>query len=121
MKGLKEIIIITIFIGAISACTYDEVVPKVDVPDSVSFALDVLPIFENNCAKAGCHVSGGIPPNLSADQAFVSLTFFGYVDTTTPENSKLYQKITFGTMKANATDQDRAIILKWIEQGALDN
>jgi len=106
----------------ISSCTYDEITPKVvEVPDNVSFAADVLPIFENTCSKSGCHSTNGVPPNFTKDNAYISLTFFGYVNINAPEESKVYQKITTGSMKNYATDQDRAIILRWIEQGALDN
>ena len=122
-KKLFLIVAVLLFgAGVIFSCTYDEITPQVvEVPDNVSFSMDVLPIFINTCAQSGCHASNGIPPNLSPDNAYISLTFFGYVDLGTPENSKIYQKITTGSMKNFATDQDRAIILRWIEQGALDN
>ena len=95
--------------------------PIIEVPDTVSFSSDIIPIFEASCAVIGCHVSGGQPPNLGSDQAYISLTFFGYIDTENPPESILMQKIDGGSMTKYATDQDRALILKWIEQDALNN
>lgn len=122
-KYIIRILALMIASGStIFSCTYDEISPKViEVPENVSFTVDVLPIFTNTCAQSGCHSANGIPPNLSVDNAYISLTFFGYVNINDPENSIIYQKITNGSMKTYADDQDRAIILKWIEQGALDN
>ena len=104
------------------SCTYDEIKPKkVEVPEVVSFSVNVIPIFIAKCNAAGCHSNGGQPPNLTTPNAYTSLTFYGYVDTVDPEASILYEKISTGTMKENASEQDRAIILKWIQQGAENN
>jgi len=108
--------------GTLASCTYEEIKPKeVEVPDSVLFSANIIPIFNTSCNLSGCHSKGGIPPNLSEADAYTSLTFFGYVDVDVPESSILYQEITTGSMVDNATDQDRALILEWIKQGALDN
>ena len=95
----------------------------VETPDTVSFANDIIPIFETGCATSGCHATGGIPPDLSTANAFTSLTVFGYVeaDTTMAEQSLIYEKINTGSMAKYASDQDRALLLKWIEQGARNN
>lgn len=124
MKRLSIFTIVILGILAIvgTSCTYEELIkPKVDIPDSVSFNVNILPIFNSSCNTSGCHNKGGISPNLSAADAYTTLIFFGYVDTDNPEVSEIYQKITNGSMKQYATDQDRALILSWIEQGALDN
>ncbi len=116
------ILVILALSGALVSCTYEEIKPqKVDVPDSVKFSVNVIPIFNTSCNKSGCHSQGGIPPDLSSKNAYTSLIFFGYVDVDDPESSIIYEKITTGSMKNNATDQDRALILEWIKQGALDN
>lgn len=123
----QKLIIKSLFIGALVAfgavaCTYETLEPVVTaVPDSVSFKLNIIPVFNKSCNSSGCHGKSGIPPDLTQQNAYISLTFFGYVDTDVPAESIFYQKITTGTMKQFATDQDRALILKWIEQGALDN
>ena len=123
MKKSGILLMITLS-GFMLACTYDTIAPKeVEVPENVSFNVDVIPIFnDNDCNKSGCHNSGGIQPDLTPNNAYISLTFFGYVDTDFPEESELYKVILpTGSMAEFANDQDRAIILKWIEQGALDN
>ena len=103
-------------------CTYDELPePEIEIPDTVSFDRDIIPIFETSCNSSTCHSTGGVPPDLSPDNAWISLTFFGYVDTDVPENSTLYRAIDGGSMERFTTPEDRALILKWIEQGALDN
>lgn len=120
--GIFTIVILGLLAILNASCTYEELIkPKVDVPDSVSFNVNILPIFNSSCNVTGCHSKGGIPPNLSAADAYTSLIFFGYVDIDNPEVSEIYQKITNGSMKQYATDQDRTLILNWIEQGALDN
>jgi hypothetical protein len=123
MKALIHFaLIILVLAGVLASCTYVEIKPKkVVVPDSVKFSLNIIPLFNTSCSKSGCHSKGGIPPDLSSSNAYNSLTFFGYVDVDAPESSILYEKITTGSMKNNATDQDRALILQWIKQGALDN
>ncbi len=123
MKVLILIVLLAIMMaGALTSCTYEELKPaKVNLPDSAKFALNVIPIFTTSCNNSGCHNKGGIPPDLSPENAYTSLTFFGYVDVDLPEQSNIYLKITTGSMKNNATDQQRALILKWIKQGALNN
>ncbi|MEQ9415163.1 MAG: hypothetical protein RIF39_15115 [Cyclobacteriaceae bacterium] len=111
-----------ILLSAMASCTYETIEPKEqEVPTDISFNDNVIPIFNGVCNNSGCHSSGGIPPNLTPGNAFIGLTFFGYIDIDAPEESEIYKKITTGSMEEYATDQDRAIILKWIEQGALDN
>jgi len=118
----KALMLVTILGGALASCTWEEIKPqKVTVPDSAKFSVNILPIFSANCAKSGCHVKGFQAPDLSAANAYTSLIYYGYVDTDFPEQSALYLKITSGSMKDKATDVDRALILKWIQQGALDN
>jgi hypothetical protein len=122
MKSLVKIFCILFIVGvAMTACTWEEIKPqKVSTPDSVKFSLSIQPIFSANCAKSGCHIKGVQAPDLSLGDAYTSLIYYGYVDTDFPESSILYQKITTGSMKDKATDTDRALILKWIQQGALD-
>jgi len=104
-----------------ASCAYDtNEYEEVEIPASVSFEADVIPIFEANCNKAGCH-SGSITPDLRRDAAYNSLIFGGFVtDTTAAENNILYQELQ-GGMRPYASDQDRAYIKIWIEDGAQDN
>jgi len=123
MKPISILNIVLFLAGlTLVSCTYDEIAPKkADVPAVVSFAADVIPILNANCNATGCHAAGGQPPNLSEANAYISLTLYGYVDILDPQASLIYEKITTGTMKQHASEQDRAIILKWIEQGAQEN
>ena len=121
--GYFTIVILGALAITSTSCTYEELIkPKVEVPDSVSFAINIIPILNASCNTTGCHNKGGIPPNLSEGDAYTPLIFFGYVDPEIPAvDNQLYFEINNGSMKQYATDQDRALILSWIEQGALDN
>lgn len=116
-------LVVVLVLPSATSCTYhiNEEEPVV-VPDSVFFSTDIIPIFDARCNNPGCHSANAIPPDLTAANAYNSLTLFGYVDTDNPEESVLYEAIApGGSMEALATNQDRALILKWIEQGAQNN
>lgn len=112
-----------------------------DLPDpvDVSFAAQVQPIFDANCA--GCHV--GADPNpqggldLDSGQAWFSLVDvfsqgypgFRRVVPGEPDSSVLYQKLMgnpdFGDrmprLQAPLPSRDISTIRVWIEEGAEDN
>lgn len=114
--------VMIISMAGLQSCSYEMITPeKVVVGDNITWTTDVLPIFTKNCNVAGCHVSGAVSPDLSATQAYISLVYFGYVNTNIPEESSVYTKLTTGSMKTYATEQEKAIILKWIQLGALEN
>jgi hypothetical protein len=119
--SIALVILIGIFV--MTSCTYyTNEFEEVVIPESVSFDADVIPIFEAKCNDSGCH-SGAISPDLQRDVAYNNLIFGGYVtDTTSADNNSLYTKIDDGgSMATYATDQDRALIELWIEDGAKDN
>jgi len=91
----------------------------------VSFANDIVPIFEKNCAISGCHITGGQKPDLSATQAITSLTNGNYMDLAVPENSEIYAWLTGkrgAVMPLSGSDPEiNAFVLAWIEQGAQNN
>lgn len=103
------------------SCEWQKLEP-VDVgslPETVSFSTHVQSIFTANCTK--CH-NGTTPPNLMLDESYIELTGGGYIKTDNPEQSKIYKAInTGGSMSQYASDLDRAMILKWITQGAEEN
>ncbi|MDH5398502.1 MAG: hypothetical protein OEX02_10165 [Cyclobacteriaceae bacterium] len=123
MKSIfNKLAALMFFVTFLTGCVYETITPAVvEVPDEVSFTLDVQPIFNESCNTSGCHNSGGTPPDLSEGSAYTSLTFYGYLDKDSAELSQVYEKINTGSMKKYANDQDRAIILAWIKQGALEN
>jgi hypothetical protein len=108
-------------------CQSEYVLPEaVILPDTVSFELDVVPIFKNGCISAGCHTTGAITPDLTPANAYNNLIVGGYLNLTVPEQSELYLWMRgeggrspmpiSGTIEAN-----NAIVLKWIQEGAKDN
>lgn len=96
-------------------------------PDLVYFQRDVLPILVSSCAKSGCH-------DVTAHQDGVILTDYANVMQTgdvrpgNPEGSDLYEAITETNPSKRMprppnprlTNEQIALIRKWIEQGAND-
>jgi hypothetical protein len=110
-----------------NGCYYDQVLPVEPVGDvgEISFAADIIPIFNSSCNSVGCHNQGGQKPNLTAANAYTSLTSGGYVNTNTPEASSLYQWMngekSLPMPLTGPNETYNAKVLAWIEQGALDN
>lgn len=96
-----------------------------EITRPVSFAADIVPIFNKSCNGSGCHSAGGVAPNLTAAGAYTALTGGNYLNTTAPQNSELYLWMTGkkGTpMPLSGPDKDyNALVLAWIKQGALNN
>lgn len=96
-----------------------------EITRQVSFAGDIIPIFNSSCNVSGCHNAGGISPNLSAATAYTALTGGNYISTSIPENSELYQWMTGkkGTpMPLSGSNKDyNALVIAWIKQGANNN
>jgi hypothetical protein len=97
--------------------------PEVDPEEEFFFAEDIVPIFTAKCV--GCH-GGGINPDLRAANAYASLVTDAvpatkYVNTGTPAESKIYTKLFSGSHATIASDIDKQMILKWIQDGALNN
>ena len=107
-------------------CEYDAVLPP-PPPDQVRFQDHVIPYFDLSCNTAGCHDGpNGFKPDLTVEGAYNALWEGNYIDTLTPENSLLYQSMIgdFGTPMpppVGASTADSELVLKWIEQGALNN
>jgi hypothetical protein len=123
MKKILSFLVLAVAVGAgVSSCTYYENDPvPVVLPDTVYFDTNVLPIFDARCDNTGCHATGGIAPDLTTANAYNSLITFGYVDTDLPEQSQIYIKMSTGSMAKFTSPGDADIVLKWIEQGALDS
>jgi hypothetical protein len=110
----------------VTGCYKNTVVVKdggAEITRQVSFAGDIIPIFNKDCNTSGCHSAGGIKPDLSAAAAYNSLS--NYVNTTDPKNSELYLWVTGkkGTpMPLSGPNKEyNALILAWITQGAVNN
>lgn len=125
---LQAITVLTIIVFAAS-CQYKFIMepeqkPPPDPEDTISFANDVVPIFNTDAYCTSCHTTGGTSPDLTPDNAYNSLISGGYVNTDDPEESSIYKtphpdtdSHTWKKYKAG----DPPIVLQWIEQGALDN
>jgi hypothetical protein len=96
-----------------------------EITRPVSFSQDIIPIFNSSCNVSGCHASAGKSPDLSAANAFSSLTVGSYLNTDAPEGSSLYQWMTgkkTTPMPVGGINKDyNALVLAWIKQGAQNN
>jgi hypothetical protein len=99
-----------------SACE-KVVYPPLELPESVSYSLDVQPIFDSKCVD--CH-GGSRNPDLRSGHSHEALVNGGYVNTADPASSKIMQKL-YGSHNSRATDIQKQLILQWITEGAKDN
>lgn len=127
LKFVSCIILVGLLINFISSCKYDEILPEPVEPiePGVSFANDIIPIFNEGCNKSGCHGVNEVEPDLSPANAYDALFEGGYIDTIMPENSSLYQwmlgneGVPMPLEGSNPTYN--ATVLTWIQEGALNN
>lgn len=125
-KSLLYILIIAGVTLFLASCQYkfniEPVAPPPDPTDTISFSLDVLPIFTTNDNCTRCHNTGGTAPDLTPNNAYNEI-INGYVDVNTPSNSKIYTVPNPNSQghsnKYNTTEA--AVVLQWIDQGALNN
>jgi hypothetical protein len=93
-------------------------------PMQVSFSGDLVPIFEKNCSKSGCH--DGIPtkkPSLTPEKAYSALMGGGYVNPIAPDQSGIYMSVKSNSMPVGGslTTIEKKMILDWIRNGAPNN
>ena len=110
----------------ISSCQKEYFVPiPTTIPDSVSFSANVIPVFNEHCNSAGCHNTGGISPDLSPENAYDDLYLYSLVDTLDPVSSVLYTRMisTSRPMPPSVVlkNGEPELVLKWTEQGGLNN
>ncbi|MCF6170823.1 MAG: hypothetical protein L3J66_07605 [Bacteroidales bacterium] len=127
MKKLlfSGIILASILLFAAS-CQYKFVVEPEPLPpgDTVSFSLDVVPIWNDNGNCVSCHTSGNQRPDLTPDNAFSEIMNMGLVNTADPAASEIYEHPhpdSDGHSWKKYTNAQAAVVLQWIEQGAKDN
>jgi hypothetical protein len=122
------IFILGLALICITSCEYKIIEPIViEIPelpdgpdvDPISFSTQVEPIFQEKCVS--CHASR--TPILTTGMAYNSLTTGGYIDTIAPESSEIYIKVYSGHHSGDNSfnPEDLAYLLKWIEEGALNN
>jgi hypothetical protein len=125
MKRLFIYISVLIVAGiGITGCYKNVISPESDPdgpPQSVSFKLDLAPMFQTNCALSGCHVSGGHHPYMTSDVSYNQIVNGGYVNTVVPKSSILYIKI-YGEMSEYLPSKtDKQKVYDWIRNGAPNN
>jgi hypothetical protein len=102
----------------ITSCTHN---PKISDFPEICFGRDVLPIFQNNCAIAGCHDGAGRESRMALNN-YTNIS--QYVVPGNPNSSSLYKTITASWGGNNMPPnqplslENRTIIRIWIEQGA---
>lgn len=117
---------LTLMVMGLTGCYKDVIYPAVAIdpdgpPQAVSFKTDLVPVFNKNCALAGCHVSGGHKPYLSSDLSYTQITNGGFVNIVVPKQSILYQMIN-GEMKVYMPSAaERQKVYDWIRNGAPNN
>ncbi len=123
MKKIILLIITMLSIMTWQSCQYEWIDPiDTVIPDVVSFAGDIQPIFDRSCNSTGCHATGGVAPDLSPANAYNDLIAKNQINLANPAGSILYTKCATGGSMAKFTKPgDADLILKWIEQGALNN
>ncbi len=123
-----------------NAVPFSNVPEPLIVNDLVSFAVDIQPIFDLNCALSGCH-SGGSPDaglDLTATVAYGQTvnvksvqSALDRVEPFEPQNSYLLHKLDadpsnnvqarMPNMRPPLSDSDIATIETWILEGAMNN
>ncbi len=122
--------VITVAVVALSGCAKDDTVVvgnSVTVTSTVSLSKDLVPLLTTNCAKSGCHVKGGVAPDLEASTAYSQMISMGLINTGSPESSEIYKwmmgiKTPAMPLSANSNpDNINGYMLAWIKQGASNN
>jgi hypothetical protein len=135
MNFKSKIAILFVLIGlsgiAISSCTKKDapIKPICNLPQTVSFTNDILPIFNASCNTAGCHTGTSPSGNLDLDPAVAYTKLMkagtGYIDTINPNYSLLYSQLISTSKPMPPTgkldDCKTSLIFKWIQQKAKNN
>lgn len=120
MKRHSIFFILILLALSLGGCKYDFILPVETPPvdnggNPISFSTQVLPILNTKCSS--CHAAQA--PLMTAASAYSQLVP-AYVNTTTPNSSKLYVNAT-GAHYAQVSASQAAIILQWITEGAKNN
>ncbi len=108
----------------LTGCYYDTIVEEqIPADKTVSYSLDIQPIFTNNCIA--CHPAITADPNLTKDNSYSSITNGVYIVPEDLDASLLYQRLlsnpTVMPPSGALPSTDINLVKKWIEQGALNN
>lgn len=132
LSFLKHITLV-ILVGFLAACTKEKgpflTADETDISsiDTISYLVHIQPIFNTSCTN--CHNASHSKLDLQAAVSYNQLLYTGfsasYVNINNPPQSKLYLHLTgaLAIMPPSGAIQqsNQDLVLKWIEQGALDN
>ncbi|NQU84490.1 MAG: hypothetical protein HQ541_01895 [Mariniphaga sp.] len=130
MKTLRLLLVVVFVAFGVVSCEYtfwvpEEVlvIPDANDPDAeqISFAQTIQPIFTSNCVS--CH-GGAQLPDLSEGKAFASINSSRYINTSSPEESRIFSYTNPDTdshSQKKYTAAQAAYVLGWITQGAKNN
>lgn len=110
------VILFLIFTNSCEKVVFEPI--EIELPDTISYSLEIQPIFDDNCIS--CH-GGSINPELNADVSYSNLFEGGYIDTVNAEGSELIEKLYEGAHDSRASLTEKQLILEWIKNGAPDN
>ena len=118
-------LILTFGIG-LSGCYKDVIKPDLPVdpnapPQQVSFSSELKPLLAAKCTEAGCHVSGGHKPYMTADISYEQIVNGGFVNLLVPKESKIYLMINSEMQQYIPSATDRQKVYDWIRNGAPNN
>lgn len=128
MKRITIIAGLFLFVGfALTGCYKDVILPDSAVdPDGpaqpVSFSVELAPMLKKNCTDVGCHVKGSNKPYMEVEnQSYTNIVGGGYVNTTVPKQSLIYQWINGDMKEYIPSAADRQKVYDWIRNGAPNN
>lgn len=124
-RSLLILVAAVAVIFSIQSCEQYVIMPPDDVGE-VTFSGTIQPIFTDNCGD--CHNGTIHPLNLTEGSAFAALEAYTpeqggqTINTDNPEASVLYIMALDGAHGYfNLTGKEKAQILQWITDGALNN
>ncbi|HVK39715.1 MAG TPA: hypothetical protein VNA88_14360 [Candidatus Kapabacteria bacterium] len=134
MRSSRRIILLLSSVVLWAACTDDPVAPpSVVFPErGVSFNMHVKPVLLNNCAISGCHDGYSYEPDNPSRlvvrlESYSDLLSAGVISPLEPDRSRLAlvlcgdllhpASVYFSALNEN----QRAGIIQWIREGALNN
>lgn len=108
------------FIALFSSCYYDvedELYQTIncDLPETVSYELDIAPLVNNNCATSSCHSSSGLAPgNFSNFDGLKQVADNGSLNQVVLQEQSM-------PPSGPLAPCDQQLIKKWIDEGATNN
>lgn len=126
-KLFFQVIILLNFLF-LASCSYKYVEPEtgpiIDPNESVSFASQVVTIFNDNSKCTTCHKTGGQKPDLTIANAYNQITTLGLINSADAGQSKIYSfpepNSSIHSWK-KYTNSEAQIVLLWLNQGAKNN